>query len=133
MALIRHDTQTCQKEYYHKKAAISISKNGRFHFNKTASNILQLSPKCSIVFFQDDEKKDNWFVQKEEQVQFKPYVGFEVAMTRKSGYHFHCTTLMRRIIKSLPITGEGSLTFIMAQQPTQEGGNLFAVITHRNN
>jgi len=97
-----------------KTPAIGINlKTGLFNINKTACELMEIKLSDSIVILQDEEEKENWYIEK---VKAKGFQLKEKANVT-SGLLFNNTTMARAIAESIKFTGVSGKALV-AGKPT---------------
>lgn len=104
--------------------AINV-KVGLFRFNKPATELLGLDEGDQVLFHQDEEDPENWYIEKVDKN------GFEVRIKAAigKGVLFNNTALARQIFSSVLFNGLSGKC-LLAGQPTEfKKRKLFGLIT----
>lgn len=116
MKLKKFTPENCisEKGQHAGKPCIGISlKSGLLRINKQACELLQLKDGDQVLFHQDEEEPENWYIEKVKKDGF--------ALRSKSnvtpGLLFNNTKLVTEIFSSVAFEGKGGKVLV-ANQPT---------------
>lgn len=100
------------------------TRTGLFNFNQPACDLIGLSSEKQVVFHQDEEDPESWYV---EVVKEK---GFSARGKDKSkGLMFNNTTISRSIFDSVSFIGRSGRILLSAEAEVIGKRKLFALIT----
>jgi hypothetical protein len=104
---------------------LSINLNGVFRLNKAAIDLLKLDDGEKILFHQDDEEPEDWYISKDKDNGFT----FNAEKSRPNRYSR--ITNLHRIFKECFETNV--FKFYISKEPVKvEKNNLYPIITKNN-
>ncbi len=108
------------------RTSLNISKFGLFSFNRKAVEELHLAAGMTLVFIQDIERPQDWYVTHEAD-------GFILRRKNFGQLCFNSGGLRTKIIESLKEKPAfPSVSFMLSTEPLQDNGRmLYAIITSK--
>lgn len=128
MKLKQFNPENCQSERIKSsKPCIGITlKGGLFRINKGACELLELKEGDNVVFLQDEEDTECWYIEKVKKGQ-----GFELRSKASvtPGLLFNNTKLVKEIFESLGINRKAAKMLMAGKPTTVEKRKLYGLLS----
>jgi len=122
MKLITYNSVKCHSVGGIKKPTIYVHRTGLFSFSGTLSKSLGLKPGTGILFHQDEDDREDWYIQVSDTPE-----AFRLRATKSKSTCFSSVELMKIFMNSLKLTKKGITLPVSTTPITDE--KLYAIIT----